>query len=200
MLDWFVHIITYHPYIVYAIIVFVSFVEGPILSMICGLLLRIGYLDFPLTYASLMLGDLIGDVFWYYLGYFVGHKFIKRFGKYFSITEEGVQTVSTIFHTYKDYILIISKITMGFGFALVTLVTAGIVRIPFKRYITLNAMGQFVWTGLLMIVGYFLGQAYTTFDNIFSKTFIAAIFILVIVALFGYGKYVRSHMMTKLNQ
>ncbi len=196
--EWLTHLATNHPVLVYAIIIIVSFVEGPILAMLCGLFVKLGSFSFLPLYLALMVGDLIGDVFWYYIGYFVGHPFIRRFGKYFSVTEEGVTKVTAIFHKYHTYILLISKITMGFGFALVTLVTAGIVKIPFKKYIAMNVVGQLVWTGILMAVGYFLGHIYVAVDNVLGKLFIIALFVIAFIGLIGYGKYMRNRMKRSL--
>ncbi len=194
MQEWLIHLVNQHTYIVYAVIVFVSFIEGPILSMLCGLLVKLGDVHFLPIYIALMIGDLIGDVFWYHVGYYFGPRFVKRFGKYFSIYEKDVASVEKIFHKYKNRILIISKVTMGFGFALVTLVTAGMVKIPFRRYITLNFIGQFVWTGLLMIIGYEFGHVYESVNGILSKLSVAALFIIAFAAMIGYGKYVKSKM------
>lgn len=116
-----------------------------------------------------MLGDLIGDVIWYQIGRHFGKPFIARFGKFFNITEEKVTKATEIFHKHKSKILIISKITNGFGLALVTLISAGIARIPFKHYLALNITGQLVWTGMLLFVGYFFGGFYTQMEAFMGR-------------------------------
>ena len=183
-----------HNYWTYAIIAIASFAEGPILAMLCGVLYKLGLVPFTPIYIALMAGDLLGDSFWYTIGYHFGYPFIKRFGKYFSLTESGVAAVTRIFHKHQNSILIISKVTMGFGFALVTLVTAGIVKIPFKRYISLNFLGQFVWTGFLMVIGYFLGDLYIQINGVFGALFVAAIIIVLFFGLIGWGKYMKNKM------
>ncbi len=178
----------------YILIVPIALFEGPILMMVSGFLLKLGYFSFLPLYGLLMLGDLLGDVLWYSIGYFYGHAFIARFGKYVSITEEGVATVTKIFHRHHDKILIVSKITMGLGFALVTLVTAGMSKIPFRRYLTLNIIGQFFWTGALLAVGFFLGNFYLTMNTLLGDVSTFAAFIIVFACLVGFGKYIRSRM------
>jgi len=194
MQEWLTHVITNFPILVYGVIIIVSFVEGPILAVLCGVLYRLGFLHIIPVYIALMVGDLIGDCFWYWVGYHFGHRFVRRFGRYFSIHEKNINKVSQIFHSYRDTILIVSKLTMGLGFALVTLFTAGMVRIPFRRYITLNATGQLVWTAFLLGLGYLFGHLYATLDNVAGKVSVVALFIILFAALIGYGKYVRSKM------
>lgn len=184
-----------YPYLVYAVIIFLSIVEGPVIAMLGGLLLRLGALPhFLPLYISLMAGDLIADTLWYEIGRHFGHRFIARFGKYFSITEKGVETVTRIFHKHTNSILIASKLTAGLGFAQVTLITAGIVRIPYRHYILLNFFGQFFWTGFMVAIGYFLGYLYVAVDDALGRLFILGLFVIAAVALVGYGKYVRKHM------
>ncbi len=183
-----------HDYWTYAIIAVASFAEGPILAMLCGVLYKLGLVPFTPIYIALMVGDLLGDTFWYTIGYRFGYPFIKRFGKYFSITESGVTSVTRIFHKHQNSILIISKVTMGFGFALVTLVTAGIVKIPFKRYISLNFLGQFFWTGFLIVVGYFLGDLYIKINGVLGALFVIALVVVFFFGLGGWGKYMKARM------
>lgn len=198
MEQWLEHLMISSPHLIYGVIIFVSFIEGPVLAMVCGLLIKLGVMPFLFVYLALMLGDLIGDVFWYSLGRHFGYSFIRRFGKYFSVTEERVESVKTIFHKYHNPILLISKITMGFGFALVTLITAGIVRIPFGKYMALNFLGQFIWTGILMSIGYFLGHFYLSFDNVFSKMSTLALIILIFVVLVSYGNFIKNRLIQKV--
>lgn len=176
----------------YAIIIPATLVEGPLVMMISGFIIKLGYLSFFPTYICLMIGDTIADIIWYVIGYFYGDSFVKKFGKYFSVTEEKVAAVKKLFHKHHDYILPISKITMGFGFAVVTLLVAGIAKVPFRRYLFLNLIGQFFWTGALMAVGYFFGQLYVTIDNVLGRITIIGLFIIFFFALIGFGKYMKT--------
>ena len=198
IIDWFMNYSQIHDYLVYGVIVVLSFVEGPIIAIVCGLLLRFGVIAIIPTYIALMLGDLVGDALWYWIGHRFGHAFIARFGHYFHVTEADVEKVKGIFHRYTSAIIFVSKISMGLGFALVTLITAGISRIPFGRYIALNAMGQFIWTAILLVLGFFLGHLYVTFDNIFARVSIVAGAVVLGVAVLQYGRFVKSHFSARL--
>jgi len=166
---WLITIATVYPHLVYLLTIVVACAEGPILSILFGVFLHAGYFNFFLVYAALMIGDLLGDCIWYWVGRRYGYGFIRRFGRHFSISEEGVKKATDIFHRHKDWILLISKVTNGFGFALVTLMTAGMMRIPFGRYITINLFGQFVWSGLLIALGYFFSAFFWYMDAILGR-------------------------------
>ena len=82
----------------YFILFPLAFIEGPFVMMISGLLVRLGYLNFILAYILLMTGDLFEDIVWYGVGRKFGMPFIKKFGKFFNITEQAVVKVENIFH------------------------------------------------------------------------------------------------------
>lgn len=192
MQEWLIQTAQAHQYIIYIIIVAIACAEGPILSLLFGVLIKLGYFSLLPVYAALMIGDLIGDIAWYYIGRYWGHSFIKKYGKYFSITEQAVAKVEKIFHKNKHSILFLSKISNGLGFALVTLMTAGMVRIPFWKYLSINIVGQFVWSGLLIGIGYFFGNLYIQVDDLIGRMTVIAGFIILFVAFIGYKKYLKT--------
>ncbi|MBU6231115.1 MAG: DedA family protein [Patescibacteria group bacterium] len=190
------YLVTNYPILVYGAIVIIGYVEGPILAMACGILYRLGFFHIVPLYLSLMAGDLLGDCFWYYMGHRFGHRFVQRFGRYFSIHEKDINVVSRIFRRHSTSILVISKLTTGFGFAIVTLFTAGLSKIPFRKYLTLNIMGQFIWTAGLLALGYLFGHLFVSFNNILARVSLVSLSIIVLFLVVGFGKFVRDYVMT----
>ncbi len=196
MQEYLINLSTNHAIWVYVIIIFIAFAEGPYISLILGVLIKLKYFIFLPVYFSLMIGDLIGDVLWYHIGYFYGHRFIRRFGKYFNVSENNIEKVKDIFHKHKHPILFISKITNGFGFALATLITSGMVKLPFLRYIMINIAGQFIWTGILIGTGYLFGNLYTEISTIAGRIFIGLLFVIAIMGVFRLKKYMEKKMVS----
>jgi membrane protein DedA with SNARE-associated domain len=120
---------------------------------------------------------------WYYVGYYFGNQFVHRFGKFFDITKENIESVKRIFFKHKRKILVGSKMTAGFGLSLATLVTAGMVRAPLGEYMLLNFFGQFVWTAVMLSVGYLFGNLYLVIDNVLGRIFIIGIALIVLYLL-----------------
>ncbi len=166
--------------------------EGPVVMMISGFLVRLGFFAFLPIYFILMAGDLTGDVVWYNIGRHGARSFIEKYGKFFSVTEREVEKAEKFFNEHQAKILFISKITMGFGFALATLMAAGAARVSFKKYMLINFLGQFIWTGLLMAVGYFLGNLYVLVDQSLRWGFIGAVIVIGGALAYGFGKYLRK--------
>ncbi len=188
-------LLTYRYPILYPLAV----VEGPVVMMISGFLVRLDFFSFWPVYLLLVAGDLTGDILWYLLGRHGARSFIEKYGRFFSITEENVEKAEQFFHKHQVKILFISKITMGFGFALATLIAAGAAKVPFKKYLTINFLGQFVWTGVLMAVGYFLGNLYIMVDKSLRWAFIIALIVIAAFAAYGFGKFMRNRIRGEIN-
>lgn len=176
----------------YALTFVLAIFEGPMVMVACGILLKLRFFYFWPIYLSLMLGDFTADLAWYWVGFYGGRSFVDRFGKYFSLTPDVIEKVEDFFHKHQDKILFISKITMGFGFAVATLFVAGLVKIPFKRYALFNFLGGFIWTGLLLTVGYFFGNLYAVLNKGFKVAFIVGLAIFMTAVLYGGGRYFKT--------
>ena len=176
----------------YVIMAPAAFAFGPPVSLIAGVLLRLGALAFVPTCLALAAGELGGDIIWYWLGNRYGETFVKRLGRYVGITDASVEGIKTLFSQHHDVILFTSKLTAGLGFAPVVLFTAGLSRVPFHRYMMLNIAGQFLWTTGLLSIGYFLGHIYLEVGSIFEKMALFALAAIVLVSLIGLGRYLRA--------
>lgn len=185
LISW---LLTYRYPIAYPL----AIAEGPVLMMISGFLVHMGFFAFWPIYFILMAGDLTGDIFWYKLGEHGARTLIDKYGRFLNLTEENVERAERFFHSHQAKILFISKITMGFGFALATLVAAGAAKIPFKKYMLINFLGQFIWTGFLMGIGYFFGQLSLLVDKSLRWAFFVALLVIMGLAAYGFSKFMRK--------
>jgi membrane protein DedA with SNARE-associated domain len=176
----------------YAIIFPLTILQGPTVMLICGFLIRLGGFDFWPTYFLLMIGDFTGDVLWYLVGRHGARALVSRFGQFLSISMDDVDRLERLFAAHPTKILFISKITMGFGLALATLVAAGAARVPFRKYALINIAGGFIWTGILIAVGFFFGNLYLTIDKSLRIIATIAAVLFLLAALAGFSRYLRK--------
>jgi membrane-associated protein len=181
-------LLTYRYLIAYPL----GIVEGPVVMMIAGFLVRLGVFAFWPIYLVLIAGDLTGDVIWYHVGRHGGRPLIEKYGHWFSITPENVERAESFFHEHQGKILFISKLTTGFGFAIATLIAAGAAHVPFKKYMTINLLGEFIWAGFLFAIGYAFGHLYTLVNKGLRWMFVGALIVILVLALFGFMKFMRK--------
>lgn len=162
--------------------------EGPVVMMASGFLFSLGQFNFLPMYIALILGDFTADIIWYCIGRFGTRSTIFKYGHFLGITPTTLEKVEGLFNKYHQKILIISKLTMGFGLAIMVLITAGIFKVPFKNYVILNLIGGFVWTVFLLTIGYFFGNIFIMIPGLMKIVFVIFVIILFIFGL----KYVNQ--------
>jgi membrane protein DedA with SNARE-associated domain len=61
--------------------------------------------------------------------------------------------------------------------------------VPFKRYAILNFLGGFIWTALLVAVGFFFGNVYDALRGPAKIIFVVAAIALVVWGLWAINRY-----------
>ncbi len=167
-------------------------IEGPVLMVACGFFLRLEGLELFPTFIALLAGDLLADAIWYYIGCHYGERIFKKHGKFFGITEDRFEKAKELFRLYHDKILLISKVTIGFGMAIATLVVAGATRVPFRRFMMLNIIGEFVLVAALLALGYAFGELYGNIASGFKEVFAFGAIILAGFIIYGFSNYMKQ--------
>lgn len=173
-----------HPYLIYGLIALLALAEGPFLSIILGSLLSLGFFSFIPMYGVLMLGDLVGDAIWYAVGRRYGSSATARLGRFFKIEESKIEEAKRLFYVHKYKILFFSKVTNGLGFDIAILAAAGIVRVPFWKFIRVNLAGQAIWTLALIAIGYFFGTFFMNVSSFIARlALVGGVALIVIIFL-----------------
>ncbi len=184
---------TISPFLKYPALFILAIVEGPMIMTFAGFLLKLGALNLIPTFVALGVGDLIGDFLWYGLGYWGGKKTIRKVGRIFSLSEEIIERVEEKLIKYHGRILFFSKITMGFGFALATLIASGMAKISPKRFLFYNFWGEMIWLSMLLFVGHSLGNLYLSLNKGFDLLGTVAGFVVLALALAGFANFMRKN-------
>jgi membrane protein DedA with SNARE-associated domain len=156
-----------------------------------GILINSKFFAFIPAFLLIVAGDLIGDIIWYYIGYFFAAPFLKNYGKFLKITPEMFVKAKDLFTKHHEKILIISKVTIGFGMALATLMAAGASHISFKKYISLNFLGELVLVSILISLGYFFGEIYNKLTDSIKIYFAVGTFITIGTSVFLILRHVK---------
>ncbi len=179
-------------YFKYPLIFIGAVVEGPILTVTSGFLVHQGIFNLVPVYLLLVSGDLMGDMMWYYIGYFFAEPMLRRYGTFLSLTPELFERIKSIFCRRHSIILFISKITMGFGMALGTLMTAGAARVSIRSFLFYNTLGEFIYVAMLMLFGYYIGYLYNTVEAGFKFLFLFWALIGIGLAIYGFTQYIKK--------
>jgi membrane protein DedA with SNARE-associated domain len=140
-------------YILLAILVAV---EGPVITLAGAVAASTGYLNPIMVFVSAGLGNLFADILWYSLGYLGKTEWLSRYGSKLGINESSLAKLQIDVHAHIHKILFVAKLTLGF--VIPTLIAAGLARVPMKRWFGVLFAGECLWTGSLVLVGYYFGS------------------------------------------
>ncbi|MCJ7471992.1 MAG: VTT domain-containing protein, partial [Actinobacteria bacterium] len=142
-----------------------------------------------------VIADLLADIMWYFVGYLGKEKIIDRWGRFIGLTHERFRKLERLknkFKTHQGKILFTAKITHAVGFPI--LIAAGIFKIDFKKYILFNFFAALPKTLILMMLGYYFGEARETIARYLGYSTIVGIFffIFALVIYFIIQKYSKG--------
>jgi membrane protein DedA with SNARE-associated domain len=175
------------PYLLLSLLVAV---EGPLATLGAAIASSTGYLDPWLVFVFASCGNLSADILWYSLGYMGKLDLLDRYGKWLGFNQTIILKLKQDMHDHVGKFLFVAKLTLGL--VVPTLIAAGLTRVPWKRWVGLLVIAEGIWTGGLVLAGYYYGQYIIHIEKNLKIISIAATIIMVI----GLGIYFlrrRSH-------
>ncbi|TSA44915.1 DedA family protein [bacterium] len=141
----------------YAVYFPLTIAEGPIVAIIAGLFVSLGYFNFSIVYILALLGDLAGDVIYYFIGRWGGERILKK-GKFLGIKTANLEKLKNYFTKHVGKTLLFGKWTQSVGAPI--LIAAGMAGVPMGKYLFFNILGSIPKVLAFITVGYYFGQAY----------------------------------------
>ena len=136
------------------------FVEGPIASIVGGMLAEAKVLDVVGVFVVIMVANLLSDIIYYLLGRYGGRVFVKRFGKYLGVTEALIDALEkdAQYHGGKTVIMAKLQVVGPLPTGVALLIALGAGKMPFWSYLWYNIVGGIPQTILLEGIGYLAGD------------------------------------------
>ena len=152
-----------------------------------GILASRGIFTFFGAFLTGLLGSIFCAIVIYFMGYFGGRPFVKKYGKYFFMKEEELEKSDSWFNKYGMLSALIGR-----NFPIVrTLISLpiGITRQSFFKFLIYTTIGSIPWTLLFVFLGYYLGENWiviTTYINYLKIPI--RILIISLILIFIYKK------------
>lgn len=176
----FLHYLTEYQTLAYWVIFFGMMIEGDILLFTIGFLVHRGYFNIDIVLLTVLSGVIIGDNIWYGLGELMDGKdnfftrFIKRVAEPFD-DHLKKRTVRTIF---------ISK--FAYGLHRPTLLRAGMLKLPFKKFIEGDIIASIFWIFLVGGLGYLSSASFILMRHYLRYTELTLLFGLIFFILISH--------------
>ena len=176
----------------YILIFPTAVIEGPIVSILSGFLVHLGYLSFFLVYITLLLSDTVGCTLYYMAGKFWRKwVWIKKYATWFGYNEGTEEYLENHFKKHKFKTIFIAKISHGLGG--LASISAGVAGVNYLEFIIFNILIAIPKTLILMLVGYYVGSSYQQIDGYLSHISLTVLVIaLFVLAYLSLGKTVKN--------
>jgi membrane protein DedA with SNARE-associated domain len=141
-------------YIILAVLVAI---EGPIVTLVGAAAASAGLMQPELVFLAASAGNLTADVLWYSLGYAGKIEWLYRYGNFFGVRSAELERLKGGMYEHAAKILFLAK--LAGALTIPALVTAGLARAPIRRWLPALVMGDTIWTGSLVLIGFYATQA-----------------------------------------
>jgi membrane protein DedA with SNARE-associated domain len=174
-------------------------IEGPIVTIIAGFLVSVGFMDFIPTYLTIISGDVAGDILYYSAGRWWLKSVLSKVFSFFKVDKNKVLKLETTIKKHKGKVLFFGKLSHAIGGLI--LFAAGIAKIPFNEFVGFNLLATLPKSLILLGVGYFFGSTISNFGKYVNITVFALfVFTLLLIAVYFLITYLADKFIHKLEK
>ena len=135
-----------------------SFIPFPseVVLIPAGYLAAKGEMNGGIVLLMAVLGSLLGALVNYYLAFRLGRPLLVKFGRYVFISEETLEKLDRFFESHGPISTFTGRLIPGIR-QLIS-VPAGLSRMDMGHFLTYTALGAGIWSLVLILLGYFIGE------------------------------------------
>lgn len=189
MFDWITSLLARGGYFAFGWLMLIETVFPPIPSEVlvplAGFLAAEGTFRLSLVVLVGTLGATLGAVFWYWVGWRVGEKRLRKLakthGRWLTMTPQDVDRTGDWFRRKGIWAVFFARMIPG-PRSMIS-VPAGMAHMPMVPFLIATTLGTAVWIGFLAVLGYILQSQYDRIADYLDPV------LLVLVAV-GIGYYI----------
>ena len=206
MSDWVIRLIDSTGYVGVFLLMLLETVFPPVPSevvmTVAGLRASSGPLSLAGVIASGTAGAMAGNLFWYLLARWIGlgrfRPFIERYGRWLTMDWCDVEKVEKLFGRFGGGVVMVGRIIPTIR-SVVSL-PAGMVRMKLHSFLIWSTVGTAVWSSLLAIAGYVLGQSFDRVEEVIGPVSSAVVLLIILAYLYRQATWHRRHKATDEDQ
>ena len=162
------------------------FLPGDSLLVTAGVFAAAGHLDIRLLLTLVTVAAIVGDQVGYYIGYRTGARIFRRPDSLFFKREHLVRAQQSYDRHGGKTIILARFMPIVRTFAPVV---AGVAEMEYRRFVSFNVCGGFLWVWSMSLLGYSLGHAVPDIDRHIHLVIAVVVFLSLLP---GIIEFVRS--------
>ena len=126
--------------------------------------------------AAATLGDNLG----FTLGYYGGRPLLARYQSIFRIQKTTLERGDRLFARYGPVTVFFARFV--FGMRIIAGPLAGVLQMPWKRFLLFNFLGAAVWVSVISTVGFFFGRHWDRVEREVNQLDVVVAIVVVLIA------------------
>jgi len=172
----------------YLLLMVLIIIQGPIMTMLGGAAASIGLLNPVLVFIVAITGNLFADIFWYTVGR--GNR-LGRLADWREKRRPRLEGLRRGMQAGATRILLMAKLSLGM--AVPALIAAGVARVPWRRWFPVVFSGEIVWTGSLLLIGYYATESIKQAEQAVLFLSVAVSLMLLLMILIFVSRTLRAY-------
>ncbi|MBI2757330.1 MAG: VTT domain-containing protein [Chloroflexi bacterium] len=141
----------------YVLLAVLVAIEGPIATLLGAAAASAGLMRPWYVFFAAAIGNLTADTLWYSIGYMGRIEWLFHFGKRLGLRRDLLEHLKHNMDKHATKILFLAKLTVSF--VIPSLITAGLLRLPLRRWFPALIVAETIWTGSLVLIGFYTTEA-----------------------------------------
>jgi membrane protein DedA with SNARE-associated domain len=138
-------------------------------------------LKLPLVIAVGTIAATAGDNLGFVLGLYGGRPLLERHQRLFHVSDATLALGERLFEKYGAFTVFFARFV--FGMRIVAGPLAGVLRMPWKKFLAFNFLGAAVWVSVISGVGYLFGRHWEQLTQNLKRVDLAIVLFLAVVGL-----------------
>jgi membrane protein DedA with SNARE-associated domain len=128
------------------------------------------------------LAATLGDNLGFALGHYGGRPVLDRYQSIFRIPQTTLTRGENLFARYGAATIFFARFV--FGMRIIAGPLAGVLRMPWRKFLIFNFFGAALWVSVIASVGYLFGRHWDRLEQILKRFDILAAILLILIALY----------------
>ena len=203
--SWINEIMQQLGYVGIAILMFLDTIFPPIPSELimpsAGFTASQGDLNIVAVIIAGSCGSILAAVILYWIGRVLNedrlNNWLKRYGKWIFLKPEDLAKATSWFNQHGKKIVFFGRMIPAVRS--IISIPAGIAKMPFGLFLLYSSLGTLIWTSILALLGYYLGQNYQKIIPWISGASNIILVIIIGAAIIGIYKYYKKSKLASMN-
>ncbi len=168
-----------HEYGYYAVLLG-TLLEGETILVLAAVAANQGYLHLPILMPVAVIGAILGDQFFYYMGRNYGNQILAKFP---SLSARAAKVESLIARHHAPVIVVLR---FTYGLRIIGPMMVGMSAVTPIQFTLWNSLGSVLWAALIISVGYAFGDTLQWLMGSIQKAQLLALIVLALIGATGW--------------